>query len=162
MNTAASSTSTLDQLLREELGAMTTLAKVILAEQTSLIDNNPEKLATITQEKNDLISQITRFEKNRNTLLTQLGFTPNADGMAEYLSTLAADSHSKNYWDNLLIVSAGARENNRTNGILINRQLSRNQSALGILQNNGQAGAMYGADGQAKNATTAGRGIVAG
>ena len=100
------------------------------------------------------------MENQRNLSLVSLGLNADATGMQ---SLLAQDAHAAliEHWDTLLLVSAQAQELNRTNGLLINRQMSRNQGMLNILQQD-QAGAMYGADGQSKISANTGRGIVAG
>jgi flagella synthesis protein FlgN len=148
--------------LKDELGAMTFLANVLIREQAALIDGNVEKLNELTQEKSQLLTSLSQFEKERNLCLIHFGYSPDMKGMQDYLSqaeTCAADSQA---WDDLIQISKNAKENNRTNGLLINRQITRNHGALNILQHNTSAGNMYGPTGQSTNQVSSIRGVVIG
>jgi flagella synthesis protein FlgN len=162
MNDAITNLRKLQQLLDEEVVLMRSLDKLLTEEQNVLTNNEAEKLGAITPEKNSLLTQIIELEKNRNFLLASIGYSPDAKGMQDFFSTSPDNVAVEETWKNLLLISSDAQEKNRTNGLLINRQLSRNQGALNILQQNNQTGSMYGADGQSKNSPNAGRGIVAG
>lgn len=142
-----------------EVAAMRSFVDVLKQEQQSLVDNNADELIAITPRKNELLTSIMGMENQRNLSLVSLGLSTDANGMQELL-VQAADAALKEHWDNLLLVSADAQELNRTNGLLISRQMSRNQGVLNLLQQD-PAGAMYGADGQSKVSTNTGRGIVA-
>jgi flagellar biosynthesis/type III secretory pathway chaperone len=162
MNDALTNSRKLQQLLEDEVVLMRSLDQLLTEEEIVLTNNEAEKLGTITPEKNGLLAQIIELEKNRNLLLSSIGYTPDARGMQDFFSTSSDNVAMEEIWKNLLVISSNAQEKNRTNGLLINRQLSRNQSALNILQQNNQTGSMYGSDGQSKNSPTTGRGIVAG
>ncbi len=165
MNAIAAISTQFNTLIEKEIGLMQALARTLAEEQTILIDNNVEALLVLTQEKNGLLGQITQIEKDRNTLLVQHGFGPDQQGMLELITAKSEESaylHLQECWDSLLKISADAQELNRVNGGLINRQITRNQSTLNVLQSGGQAGSMYGADGQTKISGNASRGIIAG
>ena len=148
-----------DNLLAE-VAAMRSFVEMLKQEQQRLVDKKPDGLIAITPQKEELLTSIMGMENQRNLSLVSLGLNADATGMQ---SLLAQDAHAAliEHWDTLLLVSAQAQELNRTNGLLINRQMSRNQGMLNILQQD-QAGAMYGADGQSKISANTGRGIVAG
>ena len=139
---------------------MRSFVEMLTKEQQALINNNAEELIAITPQKNEMLTSIMGMENQRSLNLISLGLSADAAGMQ---TLLTQDSHASltDHWNTLLAVSAEAQELNRTNGLLINRQMSRNQGVLNLLQKD-QAGAMYGADGQSKISTNAGRGIVAG
>lgn len=143
-----------------EVAAMRSFVDVLKQEQQSLVDNNADELIAITPRKNELLTSIMGMENQRSLNLVGLGLSTDANGMQQLL-TQANDETLTESWSKLLLISADAQELNRTNGLLINRQMSRNQGALNLLQQ-GPAGAMYGADGQSKVSTNTGRGIVAG
>ncbi|MBI3711701.1 MAG: flagellar protein FlgN [Burkholderiales bacterium] len=148
-----------DNLLTE-VAAMRSFVEALKHEQQALVDNNADELIAITPQKNELLTSIVGMENQRNLSLVSLGFNADASGMQ---SLLTQNTHAAltEHWDTLLLVSAEAQELNRTNGLLISRQMSRNQGILNILQQD-QGGAMYGADGQSKISSSTGRGIVAG
>ncbi|MDO8653695.1 MAG: flagellar protein FlgN [Undibacterium sp.] len=152
----------LHECLQEEVDAMLSLAELLKAEQASLIDGNVEKLGELTQEKSRRITLLAELEKKRNAYLIQLGYSSDAKGMQDYLSHPSTEILAAEYWGNLLQISEQAKESNRANGILINRQLTKNQSALNILQQNNPAGSMYGPNGQSTNSNLSGRGFVIG
>lgn len=143
-----------------EMASMRSFVEVLKLEQQALVDNNADALIAITPQKNELLTSILGMESQRSQSLVSLGLSTDAAGMQALLSQ-ATHAALTEHWDTLLLVSSEAQELNRTNGLLINRQMSRNQGVLNILQHD-QAGAMYGADGQSKVATNTGRGIVAG
>jgi flagella synthesis protein FlgN len=162
MNEALTDPRKLQQLLNNEVVLMRSLDQILTQEETVLINNEAEKLGAITPEKNAVLMQILELEKNRNQLLTSIGYAPDAKGMQDFFAASVENTPLKEMWETLLTISSVAQEKNRTNGLLISRQLSRNQSALNVLQQNTQTGSMYGADGQSKNSPNTGRGIVAG
>lgn len=162
MNEALTDPRKLQQLLDNEVVLMRSLDQILTQEETVLINNEAEKLGVITPEKNAVLMQILELEKNRNQLLTSIGYAPDAKGMQDFFAASVENTSLKEMWETLLTISSVAQEKNRTNGLLISRQLSRNQSALNVLQQNTQTGSMYGADGQSKNSPNTGRGIVAG
>lgn len=157
------STHTFDILknnLLAEVVAMTSFVDVLKQEQQALVDNNADELIAITPQKNEALNSIMGMEQQRNQRLIELGLSTDATGMQNLLSQTNFAALSQE-WENLLLISSEAQELNRTNGLLITRQMTRNQGVLNILQQD-QAGAMYGADGQSKVSTNTGRGIVAG
>lgn len=162
MNEALTNSRKLQQLMEDEVVLMRSLDQLLAEEQSILTNNEAEKLGVITPEKNNLLTRIIELEKNRNLLLSSIGYSPDTKGMQAFFDTVPDNLAMEETWKVLLSISSDAQEKNRTNGLLINRHLSRNQSALNILQQNNQSSSMYGADGQTRNSSNSGRGIVAG
>lgn len=162
MSTNLASAEDIANIISQEVDLMTALVQILRNEEQVLIDNAAEKLETIVVEKNSLLTQIIALEKNRNQQLSQAGFGTDAEGMNLLLQSFPNESSVKINWMTLLELSTAAKEKNRTNGILINRQMTRNQAALNVLQQNDQTAAVYGADGQSRVNSSSGRGIVAG
>lgn len=150
------------QFTQHELELMQSFAQVLGREEAALTDNDADRLTNITDEKNTLLIKILDIEKTRNNSLAASGYSADLEGMRSLLSSADAPKELALAWQALLDLSSRAQENNRTNGILIHRQLNRNQATLNILQQNSQGGAIYGADGQSKNMPGTGRGIIAG
>ncbi|QGZ39266.1 flagella synthesis protein FlgN [Pseudoduganella flava] len=67
----------------------------------------------------------------------------------------------KALWNTVLEQTREAKEVNRLNGMLINKQLSHTQGALQALRPPSQAGAVYGPSGRTTTTTTS-RGFLAG
>lgn len=152
----------LAKLIEQEVQLMSTLLDVLKNEELVLVENTPEKLETVITEKNALLVEIISLEKQRNQLLTQAGFALDTAGIKAFLDSTPPETRLQEKWENLIALSADAKENNRTNGLLINRQMARNQSTLNILQQNDSSSSVYGADGQSRTNIGGGRGIVAG
>lgn len=156
------STPKLHQCLQEEVTAMTSLAELLRLEELALIDGNVEELGILTQGKSKLISQLSKLEIERKVCLEKQGYSPDAKGMQEYFTSRSSEIAVADDWKKLLDVSEKAKECNRTNGILINRQFIRNQNALSILQQNSPSESMYGANGQSTTNSISGRRVVVG
>ena len=162
MSSTNLSTPNLHQCLQEEVIAMTSLADLLSLEELALIDGNVEELSKLTQSKGKLISQLSKLEIERKAYLEKQGYSSDAKGMQDYFEKTSSEISVVNNWKNLLDVSEKAKECNRTNGILINRQFIRNQNALSILQQTSPAESMYGANGQSTTNSISGRRVVVG
>lgn len=162
MSTANFSLPKLHTCLQDEIDAMTTLAELLKAEEAALVDGNVSELSRLTQDKSQLIMQLSKLENERKACLIQQGYSSDAKGMQDYFLKAATELSAAKDWEKLLHISEQAKEINRTNGVLINRQFNRNQSALNILQQNHPTGTMYGPNGQATNGSASGRGFIAG
>lgn len=141
--------------LNDELNAMQRLLDLIRQEQEQLTEANIEGLQAITQEKAQAISRISTLADARHKLLAQAGLPAGDASMQPWLER-SADTAASATWQQLLSVAGAAKEQNRINGLLINKQMARNQNALSVLQGNTQANHFYGPNGQttAKPSTT--------
>lgn len=151
----------LHQCLHDELTAMSSLTEVLKLEEGALIDGNVEKLNKLTIEKSKLIADISTLENERKICLEQQGYSSDAKGMQDYFAKYPSETAATNDWATLLQISEKAKECNRTNGLLINRQFVRNQSALNALQQKSPAESMYGPTGHSTNNATSGRRVIA-
>ncbi|GGC92314.1 flagella synthesis protein FlgN [Undibacterium terreum] len=157
-------TTNLLECLQEEVKAMTSLAELLEKEQVVLVSGNVEDLAQVTVNKVKAVTDISALEKSRNKHLLNLGFSGDAAGVQSWLKQVTSESETAQCWATLLAVTGKANENNRTNGLLINRHMNVTQSALKILQQNDPsvaAGSFYGPSGHTTVSTSAGRGFAA-
>jgi flagella synthesis protein FlgN len=162
MNATGSGHSAIQQCLQEEVSIMSSLADLLKQEQAALVESDIVQLNDFTQSKGQLVVKMTELEKKRNSFLNELGFNADIEGMQAYLQQADVAQTSAQDWDALLQLTVQAKEDNRTNGLLINRRLSLNQATLHLLQkNNNQAGSMYGPNGQSTVKTTLGKGYIA-
>jgi flagella synthesis protein FlgN len=162
MNTRSSGHTAIQQCLQEEVSIMSSLAELLKQEQSALIESDVVQLNDLTQSKGQLVVKMNELEKKRNRFLDELGFNADIDGMQAYLQQAGHTADVCRDWDALLQLTLQAKEDNRTNGTLINRRLSVNQATLNLLQQNtNQAGSMYGPNGQSTVKTTPGKGYVA-
>ncbi|MBI3285010.1 MAG: flagellar protein FlgN [Burkholderiales bacterium] len=152
----------IQQCLQDEVTAMATLAALLKKEQSALVEGDIALLTEYTINKGQLVGVISELEKKRHNCLSELGFKADADGMQAYLQQASIASVAAVTWNELLHLSEQAKEDNRTNGMLINRHLSQNQAALNVLQQNNPAGSLYGPNGQSTVKNAPRRGYVAG
>jgi flagella synthesis protein FlgN len=162
MSSSNLSAPKLHQCLKEEVVAMTSLADLLRLEEAALIDGNVDELSKLTQTKGKLLSHLAKLEIERKVDLEKWGYSSDVNGMQLYFDENHSEISAAAEWQILLQISEKAKENNRTNGILINRQFIRNQNALNTLQKNSPAEAMYSANGQSTMHSTSGRRVVVG
>lgn len=146
--------------LAQEIEAADRLVALLKQEQEHLIKADIEGLTALTEKKTEAVGKMSELAMMRHRSLADAGLPANEEGMQQWMKRKAAAPASSD-WSRLLELMRSAQELNRTNGILINTHLSRNQSALGVLQQNAQSGSFYGPNGQA-TAKPAGRGLVVG
>jgi flagellar biosynthesis protein FlgN len=129
------------------------LAKELLAtirsEQTALVKADIDAIEAILDKKSGVLQRMNVVVLNRYEALAANGFEPNEAGMGEWLKRQAKPALSE-AWAALKKNLIQAKELNRLNGMLINRQFNLNQQLLNHLQGNSGASDVYGRNGQAK------------
>lgn len=141
------------QKLHLEQRAANDLLKALQQEQMQLVALETEQLAALSGEKNRLINQLTTLTASRYAVLRTLDHAPNEDGMRAWLAKTAGtavNTAAAKVWQDLMTVAEAGKEINRINGILISKQLTRNQAALNVLRGASDSSAtnFYGPDGQ--------------
>ena len=91
-------------------------------------------------------------------LLAAAGYAASDTGMQSWLDRKGCHS---DHWDALLSLAKSAREINRTNGLLINKHMTRNQQALDVLQGTAPSSNFYGPNGQATSQVSTRRRLLA-
>lgn len=152
----------LAQILNEELKAMNVLVKILLQEQQILVDNTPNLLGSLSEEKNNSLSLLNELGSKKSKELILLNLSNDHVGMQSFIDSQTKESNIKSTWLELLELTKKAQEINKTNGLLINRQLNVNLNTLNVLQQTNSNENLYGADGQSKNKSSSGRGYVVG
>lgn len=132
--------------LHEEQQATHRLIEILKQEQSYLIKADIEGLTALTEEKTKLVTRMSQLANARYTALSAAGFPPKEEGMRDWLK--GTTSAANQAWNELLALAKTAKELNRTNGLLINKHMARNQTALNILYGNAPGGSFYGPDGQ--------------
>ncbi|MEB0138791.1 MULTISPECIES: flagellar protein FlgN [unclassified Undibacterium] len=148
------------QCLQDEYAMMSALSTLLSGEQAALVGGDIEALKRSSANKAELLSSISIWEKKRVALLSAAAYSNDLAGMRAYLAA-HAEASTIQLWEDLLLVSTEAKEKNRSNGLLISRRLSQNQAALGVFQQGGSAGSLYGPNGQSTIKAPSGKGMVA-
>jgi flagellar biosynthesis protein FlgN len=138
--------------LHDEQATIGSLIDVMQQEQQFLVSADSDGLDQITPQKSALVQQAASLASQRHQALGSAGFAASENGMAAWLAEASAEARAQ--WTSLLNRTRAAKELNRVNGLLINKQLSHAQQALNAMRtpaNGGEPG-FYGPSGQ----TTAG------
>jgi flagella synthesis protein FlgN len=124
--------------LREEEQIMSTLLDLLRQEQHLLVTAEIESLSAITTRKTALVTQMTLLSAQRHRSLGKSGFPAEEAGMDAWIAASGeARKESATLWSALLQHTREAKELNRVNGMLINKQMGHTQGALQALSPKG-------------------------
>ena len=146
--------------LKAEHTLIISLREVLLQEQNLLVAADIDKLDPLTSRKAELINEMALTANQRHRSLAAAGFARGEAGMEAWLAAHGSEA-DKLLWHDVLDQTREAKELNRLNGMLINKQLSHTQAALNTLRPPSQAGAVYGPSGRTTTTSTS-RGFLAG
>ena len=139
--------------LRDEQQLITTLVDLMKQEQQFLVSADSDGLNTITPQKSSLVQQAASLAGQRHHALGAAGFPAREAGMEDWLAS-CNDVAARTLWLELLERTREAKELNRVNGMLINKQMTNTQVVLNAMRTpaGGADAGIYGPGGQ----TTAG------
>ncbi|MFL6659864.1 MAG: flagella synthesis protein FlgN [Massilia sp.] len=136
--------------LQDEIKTIICLIDLMKQEQQFLVAANSDGLATLTPLKNQLVEHMTLLGQQRHANLERAGCAASEPGMTSWLLGIK-DTAIAASWQTLLGHTREAKELNRVNGMLINKQLTQNQTLINAMRT--PAGAadtgFYGPSGQA-------------
>ncbi|SDG02144.1 MULTISPECIES: flagella synthesis protein FlgN [unclassified Duganella] len=149
--------------LREEEQIMSTLLDLLRQEQQLLVTAEIEGLPAITTRKTALVTQMTLLSAQRHRSLGKCGYPAEEAGMDAWIGASGeARDESASLWQALLQHTREAKELNRINGMLINKQMGHTQDALQTLRpHNASANNFYGPSGISTSVPRS-RGFLAG
>lgn len=126
------------------------LIELMKQEQQLLVAADADGLAEITPRKNALLQALAELSAQRHAALAAAGCEGAESGMEPWLA-VGGNAEARAQWEALLELAREAKELNRVNGMLINKQLAHNQGVLNALRMpaGADAGGVYGASGQA-------------
>jgi flagella synthesis protein FlgN len=135
--------------LRDEQQLIASIVEVMKQEQQLLVSADADGLATLTPEKLKLAQQLGARSLLRHKALAAAGFAAGEAGMEPWLA-VGGNGGARADWDRLLDLTRQAKELNRVNGMLLNKQLANTTGVLNALRGSSGAGTggVYGASGQ--------------
>jgi flagella synthesis protein FlgN len=141
--------------LAQEIGLAQELVEALRLESARLVEADAEGLMSLLLEKTRIVGRMSEQALARHRALTAAGYSGDEEGMAAWTRKLAPASPSVQAWNRLLELAREGKRINNTNGLLINKQIGRNQAALEILHTAKPNNNTYGPDGQTagQNAT---------
>ncbi|MBD8528804.1 MULTISPECIES: flagella synthesis protein FlgN [unclassified Massilia] len=130
----------------ERIAALVDLMK---QEQQLLVAADADALGELTPRKVALVQELAQLSRQRHGALGAAGFIAAEAGMEPWLAARGDDA-ARAAWSQLLAATAEAKELNRVNGMLLNRQMAHNQTVLNALRTPAAApeSTLYGAKGQ--------------
>ena len=153
------SSATMMSSLQDEHTLMTTLLDLLRQEQRLLLAADTEQLTALTAHKAQLVTQLGNCAAQRHAALAAAGFAQAEEGMDAWLAA-AGPVDAAPRWSALLALTREAKEQNRINGMLVNKQLAHTQGALNTLRPTTQGGGFYGPSGQTTSGAASRRFVV--
>ena len=134
----------------QEQEHVSSLIELMKQEQQLLVAADATGLAELTPRKNALLQALADLSAQRHAALAAAGCEGSEAGMEPWLA-VGGNPEARAQWEALLALAREAKELNRVNGMLINKQLAHNQGVLNALRMpaGAEAGGVYGASGQA-------------
>jgi flagella synthesis protein FlgN len=136
--------------VQDELKLISCLIDLMKQEQQFLVAADTDGLNSVTPLKNDLIEQMGALGSQRHQALAAAGAAPSDAGMEAWLAGISNPLYSEQ-WQQLLGKMRDAKELNRVNGMLINKQLTQNAILINAMRTPADAAdtGFYGPSGQA-------------
>lgn len=126
------------------------LVELMKQEQQLLVAADADGVGALPPRKVALVQELAQLSRQRHAALGGAGFAASEAGMEPWLAAQGDDT-ARGAWAQLLLLTAEAKELNRVNGMLINRQLAHNQTVLNALRTPTAGAAdstLYGSKGQ--------------
>lgn len=135
--------------LPDEQQTIGSLIGLMQQEQQLLVSADSDGLDLLTPQKAALVQQAAALALRRHQALGSVGFAASENGMADWLAEAGAEARAQ--WTDLLNRTRAAKELNRVNGMLINKQLTQTQVILNAMRTpaGGADAGFYGKSGQA-------------
>lgn len=146
--------------LHEEQQTMQQMLDLLLLEQGCLVKAEIDQLQALAEQKSLLVNQLARLAAQRHSALAEAGFAAREEGMDAWLAAGAVPDGAAQAWAALLQSTRDAKEANRLNGMLLNKQMAYTQGALNALRPPPQAGKLYGPSGQTFGGSSTGRVVI--
>ena len=134
--------------LRDEQQLIGSIVELMKSEQQFLVDADADGLATLTPKKLQLAQKAAELARLRHKALGAAGFPAGETGMEPWLAVGGNDDVRAD-WNRLLELTREAKELNRVNSMLVNKQLAHTQNMLNELRPASAGAAVYGPAGQA-------------
>ncbi|MGD8588182.1 MAG: flagellar protein FlgN [Chromatiales bacterium] len=140
-----------DGLLQDGIEQTTLLIELLKEEYRSLQHMDPTNLETITQQKKELLHNLQSIAKSQDTLLQNMGYSTDPEGMENYINNLDDESQLKCKWDNLQDLLAKCKKQNEINKGVITISRRQATNALDLLYGLSAGTKTYGPTGESQS-----------
>jgi len=140
----------IESLLQIDLKHAQRLVEVLQLERSCLKKRDPETLAALIEEKNQLLEKLNQSAQIRSQWLNQLGYDTSLKAWEDVIEQQKDEALSL-LWGQLQQSISTGQELNEINGRLIGRSQQTLLKLLSILRGNNSAPQLYGSDGNTQN-----------
>lgn len=135
--------------LHDEQHLVSSLLDLMKQEQQCLIGADTDGLNAITPRKAERMNELAVLANQRHQALGGAGFSADEAGMQAWAGQ--SERAASEAWHTLLDLTREAKEINRVNGMLINKQMTHNQNLINAMRQPANAAdtTVYGRTGQA-------------
>ncbi len=136
--------------LPDEQRLIASLIELMKQEQQFLVKADTDGLDQITPQKAELVQQAAQLASARHKSLGAAGVAATEAGMEAWLAK-SGDDAARAAWVALLDLAREAKELNRVNGMLVNKQMTNTQMVINAMRTpaGGSDAGVYGPSGQA-------------
>lgn len=120
------------QELSREHSTWLSLIGLLEEEESALVRGDGDRLSAVNEPKLQRLQEISRFINARNAFLAANQFTPDHNGMADWVSH-NDQGNAGTLWYQMCNYETRARNLNERIGILINMRLASTRQALNVL-----------------------------
>ena len=132
--------------LAEEFTAMNSLHGLLQKEQAALTAGAVDELPELISAKGHLVAQIATLADARHKRLVEAGLDASEESMQSWIDSTGIAAE-KQHWTDLLQLARTVKEQNRLNGLVINKHMVTNQQTMNIFDGT-RGNSFYGPDGQ--------------
>jgi len=132
--------------LRDEQQLIGSILELMKSEQQFLVSADADGLATINPQKLQLAQKMAELARLRHRALGAAGFSASESGMEPWLA-VGGNDELRTQWNRLLELTREAKELNRVNGMLVNKQMGHTQGMLNALRPAAAGAGVYGPGG---------------
>jgi flagella synthesis protein FlgN len=133
--------------LRDEQQLIGSIVELMKTEQQFLVSADADGLSSINPKKLQLAQKMAELSRLRHRALGAAGFQALEAGMEPWLA-VSGNDELRSLWNRLLELTREAKELNRVNGMLVNKQMAHTQGMLNALRPAAAGAGVYGPGGQ--------------
>jgi flagella synthesis protein FlgN len=133
--------------LRDEQQLIGSIVELMKTEQQFLVSADADGLSSINPKKLQLAQKMAELSRLRHRALGAAGFQALEAGMEPWLA-VSGNDELRSLWNQLLALTREAKELNRVNGMLVNKQMAHTQGMLNALRPAAAGAGVYGPGGQ--------------
>lgn len=150
-------------LLTEEIEYISRLNDALRIERECLSGNDPECLAAVTVQKQNVVDALSGMDRRRAVFLQKAGYSNDNTGIEAFINSHTGNVRKQlqGLWLQMLELASACRQQNLVNGSIIGVSLRHCTNTLAILSGRDPRDELYGPRGNASAANQQRRPIKA-